>query len=161
MSPNERQQRISTLRSFPSRLETLVIDLSEDQLKTRFIDTEWTVQQIVHHLVDSHINSLVRLKLILSEDRPPLKGYDQDAWADQADVNITPIAASLAILHGLHTRWANLFESLSEEQLVRVGIHSEAGEISAEDLLTIYSDHGEEHIEQITRVLAAGGIQVD
>ena len=41
------------------------------------------------------MNSVIRLKLILTEDRPPLKGYDQDAWALLADVDATPIGASL------------------------------------------------------------------
>ena len=161
MTPAERQERISRLRSLPANLERLVISLSNTELKTRYMATEWSVQQIVHHLVDSHINSLVRLKLILSEDRPPLKGYDQDAWADQADVAMTPISASLAILHGLHERWGNLFESLTDEQYQRVGVHSEIGDVSVDDLLDSYADHGEIHIDQIKRVLAAGGIQVE
>lgn len=161
MTPAERQERISRLRSLPANLERLVISLSDTELKTRYIATEWSVQQIVHHLVDSHMNSVIRLKLILSEERPPLKGYDQDAWADQADVAMTPISASLAILHGLHERWGNLFESLTDEQYQRVGAHSEIGDVSVEDLLDSYADHGEIHIDQIERVLAAGGIQAE
>ena len=161
MTPAERQECISRLRSLPANLERLVISLSDTELKTRYMATEWSVQQIVHHLVDSHVNSVIRLKLILSEDRPPLKGYDQDAWADQADVAMTPISASLAILHGLHERWGNLFESLTDEQYQRVGVHSEIGDVSVDDLLDSYADHGEIHIDQIKRVLAAGGIQVE
>lgn len=161
MTPAQRQERINRLRSLPANLERLVISLSDTELKTRHMATEWSVQQIVHHLVDSHMNSVIRLKLILSEDRPPLKGYDQDAWADQADVALTPISASLAILHGLHERWGNLFDSLTDEQYQRVGVHSEIGDVSVDDLLDSYADHGEIHIDQIKRVLAAGGIQVE
>ena len=161
MTLAERQERISRLRSLPANLERLVISLSDTELKICYMATEWSVQQIVHHLVDSHMNSVIRLKLILSEERPPLKGYDQDAWADQADVALTPISASLAILHGLHERWGNLFDSLTDEQYQRVGVHSEIGDVSVDDLLDSYADHGEIHIDQIKRVLAAGGIQVE
>jgi hypothetical protein len=83
--------------------------------------------------------------------------HDQDLWADMIDVATIPLEASLALLKGLHPRWLALFESLDEEAWVRVGIHTEAGEITPEDLLRIYSDHGEEHIAQIKMVLSAGG----
>ncbi|MCZ6776414.1 MAG: hypothetical protein O7D34_08165 [Ignavibacteria bacterium] len=30
----------------------------------------WTVRQVVHHLADSHLNAFVRMKLILTEEKP-------------------------------------------------------------------------------------------
>ena len=41
--------------------------------------------QNVHHLVDSHANAYIRCKLILTEEHPALKPYDQDAWAALPD----------------------------------------------------------------------------
>ncbi len=107
LGEKERAQRIEIIRAYPERLRALVADLTEEQLTTPYLDGEWTVAQNVHHLPDSHMNSVIRLKLILTEDRPPLKGYDQDAWALLADVAATPIEASLTLLTGLHERWAN------------------------------------------------------
>ena len=155
LTPAERQARIAIIRAFPARLAALVENLTEEQLTTIYLPNEWTVQQIVHHLPDSHTNSVIRLKLILTEENPQLKPYDQAKWALLADVARTPISASLAILEGLHQRWCNLFESLSDEQWQRVGFHPEVGEITPDDLLVIYSDHCDIHYEQITRTLAA------
>jgi len=152
---DERQQRIDRIRRFPAELTALVEPLSDSQLNTQTIPGEWTVQQIVHHLPDSHMNSVIRLKRMLTEDNPTLRPYDQDAWAETPDVFETSITASLAILTGLHERWTNLLDALSDEQRARTGHHLEIGTINADDLVVIYSDHCDEHIDQIERVLAA------
>ena len=160
MTPEERQAYIDTIRNFPAKLEALISELTEEQCNTHYIAEEWSVRQIIHHLADSHLNSVIRLKLILTEDRPPLKGYDQEQWAELADVEQTPISTSIAILKGLHARWAVLFESLDDDQRKRVGVHSEIGDVTPDDLLRSYAEHGEDHIAQIRTILSAGGIDI-
>ncbi|MBC7814601.1 MAG: DinB family protein [Burkholderiales bacterium] len=155
LSPAERQERIEILRRFPAQLEARVRDLSAEDLTTRYMDEEWTVQQIVHHVADSHMNSIIRLKLILTEDYPPLKPYDQAIWAELPDTNAVPIQASLLILKGLHERFVALFESLTDDQWLRKGLHAANGDYTPDDILVIYSDHGQIHIDQINKVLAA------
>jgi hypothetical protein len=155
LSPAERQERIEILRRFPAQLEARVRDLSAEDLTTQYMAEEWTVQQIVHHLADSHMNSIIRLKLILTEDYPPLKPYYQEIWAELPDTHNVPIALSLKILEGVHARFVALFESLTDEQWSRKGFHAENGDYTPDDILTIYSDHGQIHIDQINKVLAA------
>lgn len=156
LTETERLALITKIANLPEQLATLVQDLSEAQLTTHFLPHEWTVAQNVHHLADSHMNSFIRLKLILTEERPSLKPYDQDAWAVRADGDNMAIQSSLAILHGLHQRWATLFKSLQGAEWARTGLHPEVGEVSVEDLLVSYAKHGEGHLDQITRTLVAG-----
>jgi hypothetical protein len=151
----ERQRRIGIIRQFPAKLAQVVQGLTDEQLNTVFIPGEWSVRQIVHHLPDSHMNSVIRLKLLLTQEHPTLQPYDQEKWAVLADVELTPIRASLLILEGLHERWCNLLESLTEVERQRSGFHPEAGEITPDDLVVTYSDHCDAHYEQITRTLAA------
>jgi len=151
----ERRERIEKIRALPDQLEALVSQLTPAQLTARALEEEWTVAQIVHHLADSHLNSFIRLKLILTEDRPTLKPYNQERWAETVDANNVALPDSLALLHGLHRRWVTLLESLVEADWGRPGLHPEIGEITIDDLLRIYANHGEAHLEQIKRVLAA------
>ena len=151
------QDMIKTLREFPAAVEAVVQGLTDQQLDTLAIEGEWTIRQVVHHLADSHMNSFIRLKLILTETQPQLKPYDQEAWAKLFDTAGMPLAASLSILKGLHQRWVALFENLSEEDWQRTGYHPEIGDVSPADLLAIYDQHCREHLEQINRLLAARG----
>ena len=48
-----------------------------------------------------------------------------------------------------------LFESLDEAAWRRAGMHPEVGEVTLDDILRIYAAHGEGHIDQIDRTLAA------
>lgn len=155
---NNHDQQILKIERLPAQIKALVADLTAAQLTTRYLPAEWTVAQNVHHLFDSHANSYLRCKLIVTEHNPPLKGYDQDVWAARPDACGPEISGSLAALTGLHMRWVTFWRGLADTDYERVGIHSENGAVRLDDLLALYSGHGESHIDQIRRTLAAGGI---
>jgi hypothetical protein len=144
-----RKERIERIRSLPAELEHAVAGLNDSQLDTPYRSGGWTVRQVVHHVADSHMNAFVRMKLILTEDRPTLKPYDQDAWAGLHD-SMLPPDASLPIIRGLHSRWVTLLEHVPEEAWTRTAHHPESGEVSLDSLLTTYARHGENHVAQIT-----------
>jgi hypothetical protein len=150
-----RQEKIAVLREFPAKLETFVAELSEVDLSTPYLAGEWTVAQNVHHLADSHMNSYIRFRLIMTEDHPTLKPYDQAVWATLPDADAVDLSPSLAILRGLHARWVIFLENLSEEQWTRTGFHPEDGVVSLNDLLDIYAQHCFDHLDQMQRTLDA------
>jgi uncharacterized damage-inducible protein DinB len=151
----ERQQRIDFIRQSRSRLTALVDSLNDEQLNGELLPGEWSVRQIVHHLADADMNGFIRLKLVLSEDYPPLKPYAQALWTAQPDEQQIPAAASLHILQGLHERWFSLFESLTDKQWQRTGYHPENGDMTVDDLLVMYVGHWTLHYDQIEKTLAA------
>ncbi|MEJ2543423.1 MAG: putative metal-dependent hydrolase, partial [Calditrichaceae bacterium] len=89
INQEQTEQWIGEIEALPELLEKLVKPLDENQLNTRYREDGWTVRQVVHHLVDSHINSYVRFKLALTEDTPTIKPYHQDRWADLPDNDAT------------------------------------------------------------------------
>ncbi len=155
MDATERRELIAKIGNLPSQLEKITAVLSTTQLTTHFLPAEWTVAQNIHHLADSHMNSFMRMKLILTEELPELRPYLQDDWAILADGTPAALQNSLQLLAGLHSRWVILFESLSVAQWQRQGIHPDIGAVSIEDILISYAAHGEGHIAQIQRTLAA------
>lgn len=148
---SNRHDSIERIRTFPARFAALITPLSAEELAKR-LPGEWSVLQIIHHVADSHMNANLRFKKPLTEDRPDLPNYDQDAFALLGDYD-APIDWTLQILEGLHARLVRLLESLSEEQWQRTGIHYSWGEVTIEDLARRYADHGDNHIEQIQRTL--------
>ena len=150
-----READIAKIRQLPQQVADITVGLNEAQLTTPFLAGEWSVAQNVHHLADSHLNSYIRLKLILTEEIPTIRPYDQDLWAMTPEANSPDLSASITLLRGLHQRWADLFAGLTEEQWQRRGLHPESGVITPLKLARSYAEHGEGHLDQIQRTLAA------
>ena len=53
-------------------------------LETPYRDGGWTGRQVVHHVADSHLNAYTRIKLALTEDKPTIKPYEEQLWAELA-----------------------------------------------------------------------------
>jgi len=153
----ERTAMINQIKSLPLAVRAAVKDLNESQLKTPYREGGWTVRQVVHHMADSHLNAFIRMKLILTEENPTLKPYDQDKWAMLPDVAGTPIDESIVILEGLHTRWGVLLEGQPESSWSRTAQHPEVGPVTLESMLKTYARHGEKHVEHITTLRKARG----
>jgi hypothetical protein len=150
----QRQESIDQIRQLPSQLAALVCDLTPAQLTTHYLPAEWSVAQNIHHLADSHMNSYVRCKLIVTEENPTFKPYDQDAWAALPDAQSADISTSLTLLTQLHARWVLFWKALPSDAWARTGFHPESGPVTLEDQLHLYAAHGLAHVEQITRTLA-------
>lgn len=148
---------IAAIRALPAQLQHTIAGLTPAQLVARPHADEWSIAQNVHHLADSHMTAYIRCKLIATEDRPPLKAYDQDAWASLPDASHADISTSLALLVALHVRWADFFATLAPNDWQRVGIHSANGAVSLEQQLLGYAAHGQEHLAQIATVKTALG----
>jgi hypothetical protein len=146
---SDRKGMIQKIEGMPSRLEATIQGLNDQQLDTPYGPGKWTIRQVVHHLADSHMNAFIRFKLAMTEDNPRVKAYDQDVWAAQSDANSGPVSNSLAIIKGLHARWAAVFNTLPESAYARTLDHPENGPMTVDDLLRIYSNHGEKHIGHI------------
>ena len=154
-STSERNAMIDKIGKLPGQIEQLVSGLTDEQLTTHFLDGEWTVAQNVHHLVDSHIMSLVRCRMMLTQENPTLPVYDQDVFAELPDAKNANLENSIQALKGLHSRWVIFWQNLSDDDWARTGYHPEIGDVSLDRQLQIYSNHGEAHIDQIKRTLAA------
>jgi hypothetical protein len=142
---------ISDITSFPARLRSAVNHLTNDQLDTPYRPDGWTIRQVIHHCTDSHMNSLMRLKLALTEDQPTIKPYIQNRWAELSDSKNMPIEASLKMLEGIHERWTVLLNDLTEEQFKRTFVHPENGNIFRIDENTaLYAWHCNHHLAHIT-----------
>ena len=111
---------------------------------------KWSAREIVHHLADSEMTSAVRLRLLLAEERPAIRGYDQEAFARSLHYD-RPIAHSLLAFQAARSSTGELLDRMSEADWTREGTHSEHGSYSVERWLEIYADHAHNHADQIVR----------
>src|SRR4029453_11654078 len=115
---------IDAIGSLPERMRAAVADLDDTQLDTRYRPEGWTIRQVVHHVADSHMNGLIRVKLALTEDTPTIKPYDKNAWSTLADMKL-PVDVSLTLIDGIHTRWVAVVNAMAADQFARSFVHPE------------------------------------
>jgi len=145
---------IQAIEELPVRLRQAIAGFNEEQLQTPYRDGGWTVHQLIHHIADSHMNSFVRFKLALTEDKPTIKTYEESVWAETTDVTNVPVEISLKLLDALHERLFILLASLSDEAFERQLNHPEHGLIDLEFLTAMYAWHSRHHTAHITRLRA-------
>lgn len=119
---------IKVIKDFPDKLKDLLADFSDEQLDTQYREGGWTVRQLVNHIADSHMNSLIRLKLALTEDNPTIKPYNEAKWTELQDSVDMPIKPAMRMIKGTHQRWTALLKSMTNKQFERTFHHPEHNE---------------------------------
>ncbi len=147
-----RSQYINTIAKFPSKLRQACEGLSETELETPYRPEGWTVKQVVHHVADSHSQSLSRFKLGLTENCPTIKPYAEDLWAELADGKNAPIEISLSIIDGIHARWTLLLNSMTDADFAKKLNHPERGEYDLDYFLSLYDWHSRHHLAHVLLV---------
>jgi hypothetical protein len=148
---------IARFAAAPGTLQATVARIPEEALDRSPGTAEWTTRQIVCHLADAELVGAVRLRMVLGEEEPTLPLYAQDGWAERLQY-ARPDRAALD--HALQQFWTlragstRLLRQAPPERWTAVGIHPVRGRMTLKDLLVLYVEHAEGHIEQIRR--AAG-----
>jgi len=152
-SNTEKESRLADILFLPRLLEFSLLNLDEPQLNTPYREEGWTINQVVHHVADSHMNAFIRFKLGLTEENPIIKPYIQQKWAETPDVLNVPVNFSITLIHSLHHRWYELLKSMTDEDWQRTLYHPEQKrEITLWEMLLIYAWHGKHHAAHITNL---------
>jgi uncharacterized damage-inducible protein DinB len=152
VTPALRQAAIDDIAATPAKVRAAVAGLSDAQLDSPYREGGWTVRQVVHHLVDSHMNAYIRLRFALTENQPTIKPYDENNWANLEDARSAPVEVSLRLLEPLHERWVRLLRSVKTEQYARTLLHPDHGVKNLDWLLFLYTWHGKHHTAHITQL---------
>jgi hypothetical protein len=132
-------------------MRAAVKGLNDQQLDTKY--RNWTIRQIVHHVADSHLNSMIRFKWTLTEDCPTIKAYEEADWVNLQDSLKGDVEPPLLLLGGLHKKWTQLLAFMTERQFEKRFIHPQSGDQpNLWESLNYYAWHGRHHSEQINWV---------
>jgi hypothetical protein len=156
MTKEERQELISKYEAGYEEVTQALRDFPSEQLTTRAIPGKWSACEIVQHLADSEMRGAIRLRQLLTENRPQIQTYDQDAYAERLYYNArTDIAPALDAFRGARATTLQIFSTITEEDWLREGSHPEHETYTAEKWLEIYANHAHEHARQIRRLKEA------
>lgn len=148
MLAEERKTLIELYRGGYAAVAEALLKITPEELEFKPAPGKWSVREIIHHLADSEVTAAVRLRLLIAEDRPTLKGYDQDEFARRLYYD-RPHETSLELFHLARTSTAEILDRLTPAEWVREGTHTEAGPYGVEAWLKTYSEHAHKHARQI------------
>ncbi|NBP71196.1 MAG: putative metal-dependent hydrolase, partial [Cytophagia bacterium] len=116
---------------------------------TPYREGGWTVQQLIHHIADSHMHAYIRFKWTLTEEKPLIKAYEEKDWAETIDNQLDP-ALSIAFLTAFHAKWSAMLSLLNDENWKQSYMHPQTQkEITLERMLGLYAWHGKHHLMHI------------
>ncbi len=147
--------QIKALAGTPGRAAELVRPAPTARGAVRRAPDEWAPVEVLAHLADAELVFGVRVRLILSSERPALPVFDQRALAARARyIDWTP-AVALERFRGRRAETVELLASCSAAELERVGLHPVRREVSVADLVAIMLAHDTDHVGQMRERLGA------
>lgn len=116
---------------------------------------EWSAAMVVAHLADSELIAGMRLRMMLTLDRPRLETLDGELWVHRFGPLEPGVRDSLQRWRSQREANTRVLEAITEEEWQLVGIHAERGPVTVVSIAEGMVAHDREHLDQIRRALAA------
>ncbi len=133
-------------------LRTVLSDAASD-LRKRPAPAEWSVLELLGHLVDAETVMSGRFRWTVSQDEPPLLGYDQDRWVARLRHNDDQPDDLLAVFSALRAANLRLWRRSSADDRERVAKHAERGPESYDLMFRMLAGHDRFHLNQMRETL--------
>jgi uncharacterized damage-inducible protein DinB len=130
-----------------------VLDDAASDLRERPAAAEWSVMELLGHLVDAETVMSGRFRWTVSQDEPPLLGYDQDLWVARLRHNDGQPDELLAVFSALRAANLQLWRRSSADDRQRVAMHAERGPESYELMFRMLAGHDRFHLNQMRDTL--------
>jgi hypothetical protein len=137
----------------PDLVRQLVSDAGE-HLHTAPARGEFSVAQVLGHLLDAEMVSSTRYRWILAEDEPTLPGYEQEDWVRVSGYSDGDVGELLEAFTALRKVNLALWQRTPVPDRDRVGQHTERGPESYELSFRIVAGHDLIHLDQGRQALA-------
>jgi DinB family protein len=116
---------------------------------------KWSILEIAAHLADAELLASARIRRIITQDRPEMRGYEQELWAQSLAYRRQKIEVVSARFVVLRRENAALLEMIGEEVWRLKGRHDEYGELSLRELIEDYITHTAKHLDQMRAAAVA------
>ena len=119
--------------------------LSKEEQEKRYEPGKWTVKEVFGHVLDAERIFGYRALRIARGDKTSLPGFDENAFVSNANFRARSMESLIAEYKALRTSNIELFKSLDETALSRVGLANDK-EVSVAALGYIIAGHERHHM---------------
>jgi uncharacterized damage-inducible protein DinB len=120
-------------------------NLPEEKHSFSYAAGKWTLKELIQHIIDTERIFCYRALCFARNDKTALPGFDQDIFVDYGNANQLNYFDLLDEMATLRKSSIQLFQSFSEEALLRIGVASE-NEMSVRALGYLFSGHQMHHL---------------
>jgi hypothetical protein len=114
----------------------------------------WSILEITAHLADAELLASTRIRRIITQDRPEMRGYKQELWARSLAYGRQKIETVSARFIVLRRENVGLLEMIGDDVWRLKGRHDEYGELSLRELIEDYVTHTAKHLDQMRSAAA-------
>lgn len=140
-----------------TRGETLTcFDLEEGDLGRKYGPDKWCVRELLHHLCDAETVLFDRIRRVISEPRPVIWGFDQEAWANRLGYADRPLRLSRDIYNATRRGIIYYARRHYDEGGRMEFVHSETGVRTLMEEFEKVVSHNDGHLKHIRLALKAG-----
>jgi uncharacterized damage-inducible protein DinB len=129
------------------KLRRAVSGLTSEELQTRPGPGDWSIQEVIIHLVDSDDIAIDRMKRILSEDNPSLLYADESAYIARLFPHEQDLEDALTLFEVNRRQFARTLRKLPDEAFTRVGTHNRKGAVTVAGMIASYIQHIDDHLK--------------
>jgi len=142
----------------PAVLRKAVAGMTREQVRARPVSGKWSTLEVVCHLADFDPILADRMKRIIALERPPLIGADENRFAAALAYHDRDLEEELVIIERTRSQLARILRTVPDEALGRVGVHSERGPLTLEQMLAMAIRHIPHHVKFIEEKRKALGL---
>lgn len=131
-----------------AKLKSILVNLSDAELLYKYSAEKWSIKELLVHCIDTERIMAYRLLCISRAEEKNLIGFDENSYADNSFANIRSIESILNEFEYLRLSNIELINSLTEEQLNKIG-SANNNIVSVRALIFIIIGHLEHHMNII------------
>ena len=142
----------------PALVRQAVAGMNREQVLARPIEGKWSTLEVVCHLSDFEVVYVDRVTAIVAEHEPALPGRDEQKYAARLAYQQRDLEEELRLMEVCRSRTARILRTLTDADLTRRGMHTEAGPLTLAQMLERIIHHIQHHVKFIHEKRKALGI---
>ena len=150
-----RRPALAALAAAPRALARAVARVPGRVLGRRPARREWSVAEVLAHLLDAEVALGFRVRKVAAEPGSALPAWDQEKWTEGLRHRRAVPAPTLAAFAALRAANVALARRLSPAQRRLRGRHPEYGPLRVDQMLEHFAEHDLNHLGQIRTTLGA------
>lgn len=140
----EESDLLQALRISGHRALELVHAIPESKIDFRYAEGKWSIREVLCHMIDAERIFSYRALRFGRNDQTPLRGFEENEYATQANASGRSIQKITAEMSHLRSATIDLFEGFTPEMLTRKG-KVNTNELSAAAWAFIIAGHETHH----------------